>query len=329
MKTRISVFWWPAMLLASPVLLPWLFLKTRRFRAGENKAVSVNKKRMESARPLDLPALKEMEITVVVEHAHEEGFLGDAGVSYFIRTDRGALMMDVGFGRERPAFPENARKLGLTMEDADALVISHLHPDHMGGMAAVKNRTVVLPEGFAAADAGPCYVPDECSAERLEIRRATGPRVLEAGVATTGPLARMLFFFGFTEEQALVARLEGKGLVIVTGCGHPGIEVILRMVARLSGEPVHAVCGGLHFPITQSRGARMGVQTQQVFGTGKPCWERITDGDLTRAVEAIKRAGPKRLLLSAHDSCDHALERLSDEVDAEAEILRAGAAYRF
>ena len=66
---------------------------------------------------------------------------------------------------------------------------------------------------------------------------------------------------------------------------------------------------------------------QMIVGTGKPWWERVTDEDLTSTIQAIRKEGPQRLLLSAHDTCDHALRRISREVDAEVEILKAGATY--
>ena len=151
--------------------------------------------------------------------------------------------------------------------------------------------------------------------------------MLEGGLGSTGPLARSLYFFGLTQEQALVAHLKGKGLFVLTGCGHPTIEVVLRMVRRLSGEPIYAVGGGLHFPVKTGRGNYAGFQLQMIVGTGKPWWERVTDEDLTKTIQAIRKEQPKRLLLSAHDTCDHALGRISREVDAEVEILRAGATY--
>jgi metal-dependent hydrolase (beta-lactamase superfamily II) len=42
--------------------------------------------------------------------------------------------------------------------------------------------------------------------------------------------------FGYTEEQALLARVKDRGLVVFTGCGHPTIEVVLGMFGRLSDE---------------------------------------------------------------------------------------------
>jgi 7,8-dihydropterin-6-yl-methyl-4-(beta-D-ribofuranosyl)aminobenzene 5'-phosphate synthase len=152
--------------------------------------------------------------------------------------------------------------------------------------------------------------------------------MLAAGVGTTGSLARSLFFLGLCEEQALVARIRDKGLVVITGCGHPTVEVILRMVRRLSGEPVYAIAGGIHFPVTKSRSQRRGVQVQMLFGTGKPPWQRISDNDLGETISHINESAPREVLLSAHDTCDHALARMDDELNAETKVLKAGDTYR-
>jgi len=324
---RVSPAWWPALALASPLVLPVMVARTVRFRRGQREAARRNAARLASAKPLDLPTLDGLTIDVVVEHAHEPEFLGDAAVSYLLRTERGGLLMDVGFGPERPAFEHNSQRLGLTTDDFAGLLISHLHLDHMGGMAAQRSGQVTVPADLAGTDPKPCYVPDAATAPRFDVQVVTEPGLLPNGLATTGPLARMLFFHGLLEEQAVVARLAGKGLVVLTGCGHPTVEVILAMVRKLSDEPIYAVGGGLHFPITGSRLARAGIQAQQVFGTGKPVWQRITDADLDRTIAILNDPPIERLLLSAHDTCDHALDRLRRETKAEVEVLTAGASY--
>jgi 7,8-dihydropterin-6-yl-methyl-4-(beta-D-ribofuranosyl)aminobenzene 5'-phosphate synthase len=44
-----------------------------------------------------------------------------------------------------------------------------------------------------------------------------------------------------------VANVRGRGLVVITGCGHSGIVNILRYVRKLTGEDrIHAVVGGFH-----------------------------------------------------------------------------------
>jgi 7,8-dihydropterin-6-yl-methyl-4-(beta-D-ribofuranosyl)aminobenzene 5'-phosphate synthase len=126
-----------------------------------------------------------------------------------------------------------------------------------------------------------------------------------------------------------LARIKGKGLVVFTGCGHPTIEVVLEMVKRLSDEPLYAIGGGLHFPVTEGRGNRAGIRFQTIMGTGKPPWQRITDGDLSRTINAINNANPEKVFLSGHDTCDYALDRMKKELKAQTEVLMAGATYKF
>jgi len=249
MSYRISPVWWPIIALSSPVLFPMLLVKNRRFKQNLHRSHEVNKERIESADPLELPQLNHFELTVLVEQKTEHGFLGAPGVSYFIKTDQGSLLFDVGYGPEMPTLADNAGKIGFTMEQVDALVISHLHPDHMGGFKAVRTNHVTVPLDIGGPEGRPCFLPVEANAEGFQTDVVEGPRMLAAGVASTGPLARSLFFFGWTEEQAIVARIKDKGLVVFTGCGHPTIETIIQMVRKLSDEPLYAVGGGLHFPI--------------------------------------------------------------------------------
>jgi 7,8-dihydropterin-6-yl-methyl-4-(beta-D-ribofuranosyl)aminobenzene 5'-phosphate synthase len=314
---------------ASPIIVPFLIAKNRRFKKNLKLADELNKDRLRQIEPLDVPALDFLELTVLVEEKTEESFLGDAGVSYLFRSDQGSLLYDVGFGPERPALAHNAAKLGIKMDQVDSLCISHLHPDHMGGLKASRAKCVTVPKELGMPKGQPCFLPDEATAEGFECELIDGPRLLTGGIATTGPLARSLFFLGLTEEQALIAHLKGKGLVIFTGCGHPTIELIVQMVNRLSKEPIYIIGGGLHFPITGGRGNRAGIQFQTFIGTGKPVWQRITDDDLSRTITALNKFKPAKIFLSSHDSCDHFLTCMKHELEAENEVLKAGKTYRF
>ena len=324
MKPRIAYWVWPLLAALSPLVAALLLAKGLRYRRNLAEVERRNTERMDQAGQLDLPELEKLELVVLSEFLVEEGFSGEAGVSYLLDGGQGQVLFDVGFGPE--VMSNNARRLGVTLEGVEALVISHLHPDHMGGSMAVRRRSVALPD-LGLRSPLPCFLPDQASADHHENHVVAGPLLLPGGLATTGPLARSLYFFGWTEEQALVARLRGKGLVVISGCGHPTLQVILAMVRRLSDEPIHAVIGGFHFPVTGGRLRLPGWDAQTMLGTGKPPWQRITDEDLTAAIQALREAAPRRVLLSAHDSCDHALERFSSELDAEVELLRAGGRY--
>jgi len=328
MPFRISPFWWPVLGVASPIILPFLAVKNKRFKKNCGIALDLNKNRIDNAEPFELPELEFLELTILVEEKAEEGYLGDAGVSYLFRTNLGSLLFDVGFGPERPALAHNAAKLGVNMDQVDSLVISHLHPDHMGGLKASLLNNVSLPKELGLPNGKPCFLPAKSEAKGFECEQIDSPQLLNAGIASTGPLARGLFFLGLTEEQALFAHVKNKGVVIFTGCGHPTIELIVQMVKRLSNIDIYAIGGGLHFPVTGGRGNRMGIQIQTIMGTGKPVWQKITDDDLSNTVASLNDIEPKKVFLSGHDSCDHSLERMKHELNAETEVLKAGVTYR-
>ena len=327
MSFRINPLWWPVMVLLSPILVPVLAGKNKKYRQNLELTEKRNRERIEQARPMDLPVVEQLDLTVLVEEKTEDGFVGDAGVSYLFRTEHGALLYDVGFGPSRPALAHNAVKLNIDPGQIDAFCISHLHPDHMGGMKASSSKQVMVPSEIMPPDSRPCFLPDQAGAEGFDARVVANPQDLATGITSTGPLARSLFFLGLTEEQALVIRLKDKGLAVFTGCGHPTIEVIIKMVRRMSDEPIYALGGGLHFPVTCGRGNRLGIQFQQLIGTGKPPWQRIEEDDLSRTISAINEAAPQKVFLSAHDTCDHALARFEKELDSETTVLKAGASY--
>jgi len=324
MKYPIGPLWWPLLVATAPINVPYLLWRAQVFRSGKQRASSANASRLAAMRELSLPVLERLAVTPLVEWRCRPGFIRDPGVSYFLRGERGALLMDLGFGLERPAIRHNIAAAGCDLSEPLALALSHLHPDHMGGVAAWRRGAVAL-DGLLAGR--PCYAPAPVRIDGDAASTVTEPSMLAAGFASTGPLARMLFFEGWTEEQALIARLAGRGLVVMVGCGHPGLDVILRAVRRITREPIYAMVGGVHLPLTGSREPRAGLEVQCLLGTGKPPWRRLDDEDLTRAIALLNEVGLKRLLVSGHDSCDHSLGRLAREVKAEVEVLEAGATY--
>jgi hypothetical protein len=124
----------------------------------------------------------------------------------------------------------NMSQMNFDPEVIQAVVISHVHRDHLGGL-----------EGFLAANRDvmvyiPASFPD---AIRRMIRGAgadftdiTGPTEVAPDIITTGPLGDGL------DEQALVVDTD-EGLVVITGCAHPGIVRIVELAHTLRpGRPI-------------------------------------------------------------------------------------------
>jgi 7,8-dihydropterin-6-yl-methyl-4-(beta-D-ribofuranosyl)aminobenzene 5'-phosphate synthase len=67
------------------------------------------------------------------------------------------------------------------------------------------------------------------------------------GVTSTGEIG------GWASEHSLVANVKDKGLVILTGCGHPRIVNIVRRAQQVSGvSRVHAIIGGFHISVREA-----------------------------------------------------------------------------
>jgi glyoxylase-like metal-dependent hydrolase (beta-lactamase superfamily II) len=96
----------------------------------------------------DLGEVDEVSILPLVERLTPEGsgLKGEPGVSYLVRAGGRQVLFDSGLsgGKPESALAHNAQVLGVPLGDLDAVVISHLHADHVGALAAMRRRTFVL-----------------------------------------------------------------------------------------------------------------------------------------------------------------------------------------
>ena len=74
-----------------------------------------------------------MQVKVLVENDSVKGYRSEHGLSLYIEKDGKKYLLDVGESRK---FAFNAKKMGVDIEDIDAVFISHNHIDHMGGLGA-------------------------------------------------------------------------------------------------------------------------------------------------------------------------------------------------
>ena len=228
--------------------------------------------------------------------------IGEPGVSYLLRAGATTLLFDSGLnlkGQSRSTLLQNADVLKADLQHLDGIVISHLHADHVGGLRSQRRHTFALGAEPVEPKGVPAYVPTAMRHDRADVVLTTGPRVIAPGVAVLPPLPKMMFWLGPVAEQALVINVRGFGMVLVSGCGHPGIERMLAVTERVLDVPIKGVVGGLHLPV-HAMGTPLMMQA--TLGNPNYPWRPITERDVTSAIDEITRRGPRLIALSSHDS---------------------------
>jgi 7,8-dihydropterin-6-yl-methyl-4-(beta-D-ribofuranosyl)aminobenzene 5'-phosphate synthase len=194
--------------------------------------------------------------------------------------------------------------LGVTLDDIDYIVISHNHGDHTGGGKWSRHNTFSFTDHQIDLGKKQIYTPEEMTYPGLEPIHAQKPLKISEGVLTTGVIPGPSFFTDIG-EQALMVNVKDKGIVIISGCGHQTMEKLVKRSETLSDEPIYAVLGGFHLPI--STGRNIGVVYQYVV-TGHLPWEPLTREEIEDHVKLLKKKGVTIVGISAHDTCDESID---------------------
>ena len=305
-------------------------LKFIQFSIGKKKVHAEYSNRYKD-KVKDLGTVKKLSITPIVDYySVDDTFKTEAGVSYLIKADDTEMLLDVGFNgkKEHPSpFLHNLEKLGKSLEDIKMIFFSHLHLDHIGGMKEQRNSEFSFSAGSTSLPDIPIYAPEELSpSQKNPGKKAavlTVPTKIATGISSTGVVTKF-FLLGQIKEHSLVINLEGKGLVIIVGCGHQTSETILEMAKENFDEPVYAIVGGLHFPVKKGRIMIGPINLQGLAATENNPFGGITQTNLDSAFSAIEEADIKRVVLSAHDSSDYAIDQFATRFGDKFETLLVG-----
>jgi 7,8-dihydropterin-6-yl-methyl-4-(beta-D-ribofuranosyl)aminobenzene 5'-phosphate synthase len=209
-------------------------------------------------------------ITILYDaFGNRPGLTRDWGVAALVDYGGKLILFDTGNNAE--IFAHNVRALGVNLRRLDFVVVSHRHGDHTAGLNYVlrvnpRVKIYAPREGFGvfgAALPGTFYRRDATLPDSMRYFAASPPAELRFG--TPWPEANFTWVDSLTEvapgvaivstvsktpgtlelrELSLAIRTP-RGLVVLVGCSHPGIETILE-AARPWGDHVHAIFGGLH-----------------------------------------------------------------------------------
>lgn len=172
---------------------------------------------------------------------------------------------------------ENAKQLNIDFTEINAIVLSHGHYDHTGGLLSILSRvspsTPILahPNIFHPKFAyrphlksiGVPFSPEILTTCNGVLLQTLTPISIVNGVTTTGEIERKTLYETVTgfhtlqnnrflvdhliDDQSLILHLKGKGLVIICGCAHSGlINTILHAQHIVKTDTIYAVIGGFH-----------------------------------------------------------------------------------
>ena len=221
-----------------------------------------------------------LKITTLIENMSDDAGIMEFehGFSVLVEVDGSRILFDTG---QSGKFVENARMLGEDLSSVDAIVLSHGHYDHTGGVPTLLselNRKVPVYIGkeffapkYKLLEDG-TYKYNGIPFERKLLEAGDSPAELHyIGENVTRISERLILFKNFARvtdyeginpkffikkeqgfypdlfaDEIALGVLTGEGLVLIVGCSHAGIVNILEHVKQELGIPVAAVLGGTH-----------------------------------------------------------------------------------
>jgi len=223
------------------------------------------------------PRDKGIEITILYDnYTLTQGLRTDWGFACVIKGTEKNILFDTG--ANGTILLENMDKLQIGAQDVNLVVISHDHPDHTGGLSSFLGRnnnvTVYLP---LSASAG---IIQTVESRGAKVQKPDNSLQICEGVHVAG-----LTIMGQV-EQFLVLDTP-KGLVVITGCAHPGIVQIITKAKQMLNKDVYLVFGGFHLLDLSDSQVQNIIQQFKQLGVQKVGASHCTGG---RAIELFKQA---------------------------------------
>jgi 7,8-dihydropterin-6-yl-methyl-4-(beta-D-ribofuranosyl)aminobenzene 5'-phosphate synthase len=210
--------------------------------------------------------------------------LAEHGLSLLITVFRNGkkhtILFDTGY--TKVGVLHNMEQLGIHIEEIEAIIISHGHMDHTGSLYGILEKIpgtiplVLHPGAFQyprytrTPDGSKRLFPQtlvkkDLEQKNVDIVESEKPTLIaDNTIMLTGEVERNtpfekgmpnaliekdgeLVFDPFLDDQAIVVKLNDKGLVVISGCAHAGIVNTLMFAQKITGEQkIHAVLGGFH-----------------------------------------------------------------------------------
>lgn len=194
-------------------------------KSGENNKMQVmnNTSENNSTAPVS-----NLSISVIYDnYTYKEGLSEAWGFSCVVKGAEKTILFDTG--EDGSILLSNMNKLGIHTKEIDLVVLSHFHDDHVGGLSSFleinTDVTVFVPQSFP-----------ESFKERVRVYGANiidvqNPLKICENVYSTGELGTSII------EQSLIIHTD-EGLIVITGCAHPGIVKTVEKAKQVVKDQV-------------------------------------------------------------------------------------------
>jgi 7,8-dihydropterin-6-yl-methyl-4-(beta-D-ribofuranosyl)aminobenzene 5'-phosphate synthase len=209
--------------------------------------------------------------------------LAEHGLSMLVRVFSGTVVHSILFdtGSSPEGVITNAKRMGVNLSDIEAIVLSHGHPNHSGGLLSIvktvkkpdlpiivhedmfKTRGIVNADGTIRRHQA---LPSDDEVKPARYVKTKEPYSLaDNTILVTGEIPSQTSFEKglpthralidgrwkpepwLRDDRAIVVNLRQKGLIVLSGCGHAGIVNTVLFAKQITGiDEVYAVMGGFH-----------------------------------------------------------------------------------